>query len=49
MFDQIGLMRAEFVALAPPEERTVRASGDAIAGRCIAFRGIAGCNTHRSV
>ena len=33
MFDQIGLMGAELVALAPAEERTVRVSGSFIAGR----------------
>jgi hypothetical protein len=49
MFDQIGLMRAELVALAPPEQGTAQLRGDAIVGRRIAFRSIAGCNTHRSV
>jgi hypothetical protein len=49
MFDQIGLVDAEFVALAPPEKRTVRVSGAAIARRCIAIAGIAGRSTHRSV
>jgi hypothetical protein len=49
MFDQIGLMRAELVALAPPEQCTARLRGDPIVGRRIAFRSIAGCNTHRSV
>jgi hypothetical protein len=49
MIDQIGLTRAQLVALAPAEERTARVRGDAIAGRCIAFRSIAGSYTHRSV
>src|SRR6266478_707382 len=49
MFDQIGLTRAELVALAPPEQCAARLRGDAIVGRRIAFRSIAGCNTHRSV
>jgi hypothetical protein len=49
VFDQIGLVRAEFVTLAPPEKRTMRVRGSAIAGRRIAFRRIAGCDTHRSV
>ena len=49
MFDQIGLMQAELVALAPPEERTVRVNGGAIVGRGIALSGIAACDTHRSV
>jgi hypothetical protein len=49
MFDQIGLVDAEFVALAPPEKRTVRVNGAAILGRCIAIAGIAGRSTHRSV
>ena len=49
MFDQIGLMRAEPVALASPEQCTARLRGDAVVGRRIAFRSIAGCNTHRSV
>src|SRR5205823_11240955 len=49
MFDQIGLMRAELVALAPPEQCTARLRGDPIVGRRIAFRSIAGCNTYRSI
>jgi hypothetical protein len=42
-------MRAELVALASPEQGTARLRGDAVIGRRIAFRPIAGCNTHRSV
>src|SRR5258708_32012941 len=49
MFDQIGLTRAELVALAPPEERTVRVHGNALVGRRIAFRSIARSYTHRLV
>ena len=49
MLDQIGLVRAQLVALAPPEERTARVSGDAIVGRRIAIAGIALCDAHRSV
>jgi hypothetical protein len=49
VFDQIGLVRAQLVALAPPEERAVRASGSAIVGRRIAIVGIAGSYVHRSV
>ena len=46
VFDQVGLMRAKLVALAPPEKRTVRVEGTVI-GRCIAIRRIA--PAHRSV
>src|SRR5258708_4064243 len=49
VFDQIGLVRAEFVTLAPTEKRTMRVRGNAIVGRCIAFRRIAGRDTHRSL
>jgi hypothetical protein len=49
VLDQIGLVRAELVALAPPEQRTVRVSGNALVGRCIAFRRVAGSYAHRSV
>ena len=49
MFDQVGLMGAELVALAPAEERTVRVNGSVIVGRCVAMDGIAGDDTHRSV
>ena len=36
MFDQVGLMGAQLVALAPAEERTVRVSGGVIVRRCVA-------------
>jgi hypothetical protein len=49
MLDQVGLVRAELVALAPPKERTARVSGDAIAGPRIAIARIALCDAHRSV
>src|SRR5258708_37924985 len=38
MFDQIGLVRAQFVALAAPEERTMGASADAVAARGASLR-----------
>jgi hypothetical protein len=45
MIDQVGLMGAELVALAPAEERTVRVSGSVIVGQCFA---VAGDDGHRS-
>ncbi len=49
MFDQIGLVRAELVALAPAEERAVRVRGRVVAGRGVVIGRIAGCDAHRSV
>ena len=49
LLDQLNLMDAQLVALAPSEERTVGDSGDAIAGRRIAISGIAAGDAHRSV
>ena len=49
VLDQIGLMDAESVALAPPEERALRMKRGAIVGRGAAMIGIAGGAAHRSV
>ena len=57
MFDQVGLARAQSVALAPSEKRTVRVNGGVIVGRCVAIAvvilgvifGIAGRDAHRRV
>jgi len=49
VLDQIGLMDAELVALAPPEERAVRVNRSAIAGRRVAMIGIARGAAHRNV
>ena len=49
MLDQIGLVRAELVALAPAEERTVRVRGRVVAGRGVVIGWIAGGDAHRSV
>jgi hypothetical protein len=46
MLDQVGLMRAELVALAPSEERALRMSSGAIIGRGV---GVAGGAAHRKV
>jgi hypothetical protein len=49
MFDQVGLMDAQLVTLAPAEKRTVRVIGCAIVWRWFVIDGIAGYGTHRSV
>jgi hypothetical protein len=49
MFDQVGLVDTELVALAPAEEGTVRVIGCAIVWRWFVIDGIAGYGTHRSV
>ena len=52
LLDQVGLVRAQLVALAPPEERAVPVRGIVVAGsRSSESRivGIAGCDAHRSV
>ena len=49
MIDQVGLVLAQLVALAPPEERAVPVRGRVVAGRAIMIVGIAGCDAHRSV
>ena len=49
MFDQIGLVRAQPVSLAPAEERTVRVRGRVVAGQGVMIGRIAGCDGHRSV
>ena len=46
MLDQVGLMRAELVALAPSEERALRMNRGAIIGWGV---GVAGGAAHRSV
>ena len=46
ILDQVGLMRAELVALAPPEERALRMNRGAIIGWGV---GVAGGAAHRSV
>ena len=48
MFDQVGLVRAELVALAAAEKRTVRVKR-AIVGRRVAPGGILVGSAHRSV
>jgi hypothetical protein len=42
-------MQPQSVALAPAENGTLGANGDAIAGAGIALSGIAACDHHRSV
>ena len=50
VLDQLGLVQTEFVALAPPEERTVRVNGAAVvARRLVAIGRIAAGAGHRSV
>jgi len=49
MLDQVGLMRAQPVALAPPEERALPINRGVTVGRCIAMIRIAGSAAHRSV
>src|SRR5882757_2379624 len=49
LVDQIGLTRAQLVALAPPEERTMRVRDPTILRRCIAIVGIARRGDHFSV
>ena len=41
MIDQVSLMRAQFVTLAPAKERAMRMNGERIVGRCIVMAGIA--------
>ena len=41
MFDQVGLVRAQPVTLAPAEERAVRVNDVGIVGRGVAIAGIA--------
>ena len=48
MLDQVGLVRAQLVALAAPEERAVRVLRGAIAGRHRDL-GSRACDAHRSV
>ena len=48
--DQVGLVRAQFVTLAPPEERAVPVRAGAVAGRWIGIvRDRARRDAHRSV
>jgi hypothetical protein len=49
VFDQLSLVDAQLVTLAPSEERAVRASGVAVVGRRVAILGIAAPDAHRSV
>jgi hypothetical protein len=48
VLNQIGLMRAQPVALAPAKERALGMDGDGFPGRRIAISGIPDCRTHRS-
>jgi hypothetical protein len=47
MFDQVGLVRAQPVTLAPAEEGAMRVNDGSIVGRGIAIAGIANRGTHR--
>ena len=47
MFDQVGLVRAQPVTLAPAKERAMRVNDRGIVGRGIAIAEIADRGTHR--
>src|SRR5579863_784127 len=47
LIDEVGLVRAQPVTLAPAKERALPANGGRIAGRCIATAGILVGGTHR--
>ena len=47
--DQVGLVDAELVALAAPEERAARMQGRIVFRRRVAVSGFVGCSDHRSV
>ena len=49
LLDQVGLVRAQFVTLAPSEERTLPVLGNIIVRRWVAVVRVADCDTHRSV